>query len=111
MHMNTKVMMYEDLKCISRSSESPKCHWSSPDGCRTTCEQTKEEACPVRGVIARFQSLLGYTYLTPPMKFIATKLAAKLSIRFQLRWSCCKKLVDTGRVLSEKHTCLYPNFA
>jgi len=43
-------------------------------------------------------------YLTPPIKFRATKLAAKLSTRCQLRCSCCGEIGSDRRGKTRQKT-------
>jgi hypothetical protein len=51
-------------------------------------KKPEEEIRSIETILVIAGTVNAVRYLTPPMKFRATKLAAKLSIRCQLRCNC-----------------------
>ena len=88
--MKMKVITYEDLGRISGIFEASLDFYQMAAGPPASKPRKKPALCAVL-LSNSGPSRVGFAYLTLPIKFIATKLAAKFSMRFQVRWSCCKK--------------------
>lgn len=101
--MNMNVMMYEDLKDDEMLSGflGTECTISPPAHQPVTLGSRKIWANDLMWFIARKIK----TYLTHPIKFMEMKLAAKLSMRCQLRCNCWRRIRMSaiGKVVQDRH--------